>query len=201
MDNADKQIRFLKLDEIKPKIQTGAWMLFFGAHWCVNTARWTPKYLEAQKRVDQEGIKVNMAKIECSADGEQFCTQNFKVDGFPTMLAYIDGQLKEEYPDSDEVEPFVEYLRKLSQEYQLLHPDVQPITEKIQEKPNEKELSKSLDEHLIKSSQPTQQQAHDGFSFSVIAIGSLVVLSAFLIVATRIKRQYRKVDSERDLED
>lgn len=69
-DKADKEIRFLQYDEIDKAISQGVWLLYFGAHWCTNTAKFNPKFLEVQKRVVDEKLRVNVAKIECSVDHE-----------------------------------------------------------------------------------------------------------------------------------
>jgi hypothetical protein len=70
---ADKSIRFLPFSKVNPTIKSEKIVLiFFGALWCINTQKWNPKYLEAQKIVDSERIAVSIAKVECSIDREGF---------------------------------------------------------------------------------------------------------------------------------
>jgi Thioredoxin len=78
---------------------------------CIRTRLFTPKFLSIQKRVKEEKINVRLAKIECAVDKEVFCMANYKVDGFPTILTYVDGKLKEEYYGETEEGPFYQYIK------------------------------------------------------------------------------------------
>lgn len=53
--------------------------------------------------------------MECSLDKEVFCVVRHKIEGFPTLLVYIDGILKEEYPGANEVDDLMRYLRQIVQ--------------------------------------------------------------------------------------
>lgn len=114
---ADEDIYFLPFDEIKPALEAQrTTMLFLGAIWCHNTQRFTPKYLQVQQWVEQERLfekGFRMAKVECAVDKEKFCVEEFKIDGFPTILVFVDGKLLHEYPYEDESEPVYNYIKKL----------------------------------------------------------------------------------------
>ncbi|KAJ3360340.1 hypothetical protein HDU91_004656 [Kappamyces sp. JEL0680] len=90
---ADDAIRHLEFEQVAPAIAAARTMIvFFGAAWCVNTQRFTPKFLQVQNMVDEDGLKTSagfdMAKVECSTDQERFCVSTYKLDGFPTLLVY-----------------------------------------------------------------------------------------------------------------
>jgi len=57
----------------------------YGANWCKYTQKLTPKWLELQNRIRNEGYSkdINIAKVECTKD-KDFCTSQ-GVDGFPTI--------------------------------------------------------------------------------------------------------------------
>ncbi|KAI8892756.1 hypothetical protein BC833DRAFT_610751 [Globomyces pollinis-pini] len=117
---ADKSIQFKEFHEIKSAIEDATTALvFFGANWCHNTHRFTPKYLEVQQRVNKAKLQekgFTTFKIECAVDHEQFCISRYHIDGFPTLLTFVNGELKEEYPHEDEVEPLMNYIENLVKE-------------------------------------------------------------------------------------
>jgi thiol-disulfide isomerase/thioredoxin len=121
-DEADKSIHFLPAASIDQQLmQHKTFILFFGANWCSNTQRFTPKYLEVQQRVEKANLKskgFGMAKVECSGDMESTCVQEYKVDGYPTVFSYVDGKRKEEYPYADEADELYSYITELIR----LHP-------------------------------------------------------------------------------
>ncbi|KAI8901554.1 thioredoxin-like protein [Globomyces pollinis-pini] len=91
-------------------------IVFFGASWCPNTKRLNPKYLEVQKRVkaekfEEKGFK--MVKIECKPDHGHFCTHNYHITGYPTLLAFSNGRLLGEYPFDHQADQIYDYIKKL----------------------------------------------------------------------------------------
>ncbi|KAJ3268714.1 hypothetical protein HDV01_002345 [Terramyces sp. JEL0728] len=119
-DAIDKSLDFLKFNEIAPKIKSAKTLIiFFGANWCHNTQKFNPKYLEVQNKVKAAGYKEHgfeMYKVECAIDKEKFCIDKYDVDGFPTLLTYVDGKLLEEYPSEDETETLFNYIKLLVKE-------------------------------------------------------------------------------------
>ena len=55
----------------------------------------------------------DLAKVDCSTDNEKFCVSNYKIEGFPTLLLFVDGKLVEEYPGLDESFNLMEYIKRL----------------------------------------------------------------------------------------
>ncbi|KAH6573036.1 hypothetical protein BASA62_003143 [Batrachochytrium salamandrivorans] len=103
-NEADRGIRFIDFEDLEAGIhKQGLWIVFFGAHWCHQTQRLTPKYLNVQRRV-QKAKLINygfqMAKVECSLDHEVYCHTVHKIDGYPTLLVYVNGTMIHEYPDT-----------------------------------------------------------------------------------------------------
>ncbi|KAJ3256765.1 hypothetical protein HK103_005138 [Boothiomyces macroporosus] len=127
-DEVDKHLDFLKFDEIADKIKTTKTLLiFFGANWCHNTQKFNPKYLQVQQKVKEAGYKdhgFEMYKAE-------FCIENYDVDGFPTLLTFANGKLKEEYPSEDETETLLNYIKLLvkegSSEAPIADHEIKPI--------------------------------------------------------------------------
>ncbi|KAH6576878.1 hypothetical protein BASA61_002711 [Batrachochytrium salamandrivorans] len=123
-NEADRGIRFIDFEDLEAGIhKQGLWIVFFGAHWCHQTQRLTPKYLNVQRRV-QKAKLINygfqMAKVECSLDHEVYCHTVHKIDGYPTLLVYVNGTMIHEYPDSDEEEPLYNYILRFIKDYSPL---------------------------------------------------------------------------------
>ncbi|KAI9209335.1 thioredoxin-like protein [Polychytrium aggregatum] len=112
-DQADQQIRFLSHDQVASATHNGTWLLLFGPKWCGYTQRFTPKWLQVQNTVDQEHLNVNLAKIDCTTDAD-FCTgAPYHVTGYPTVILVRNGQVAQEYPGADEVQPLLDYIHQL----------------------------------------------------------------------------------------
>ncbi|KAJ3213361.1 hypothetical protein HK099_007420 [Clydaea vesicula] len=84
--------------------------------------KFNPKFLEAVELLEEEGYSskkmdyFDLRKVDCT-DNLSVCSKNFNVSAFPTILTYINGQFKEEYPHADEVEPFTAYARLEVEKY------------------------------------------------------------------------------------
>ncbi|KAJ3186953.1 hypothetical protein HDU85_006990 [Gaertneriomyces sp. JEL0708] len=124
-DEADKHIQFLKHEEVATAIKKDVWFLLFGANWCPYTQRFTPKWLKVQEEVIKQNLPqrgLHMAKIECSTgqhrSSSPFCTGTHQIEGFPTVMMYVDGKLRGEYPEEDEVKPLLRYMTLTLQEYE-----------------------------------------------------------------------------------
>lgn len=56
-EQADQAIDFVSFENIAPMVQDNhIVMLLFGAKWCINTMKATPKFLEVQKLVKTDSI-------------------------------------------------------------------------------------------------------------------------------------------------
>ncbi|KAJ3049281.1 hypothetical protein HK097_009706 [Rhizophlyctis rosea] len=125
MREADKFIRF---DDVKSLDSVtkhkGLTLLFFGATWCQYTQKFSPKWLEVQKVVDeQEFPSFHMGKVDCTVKhgDEDICAKKYGVYDFPTMLLWVDGVASGEYEDDDEATPLLRWIEKKVNWYKSRH--------------------------------------------------------------------------------
>jgi thioredoxin-like negative regulator of GroEL len=145
---ADKQLRFLEIKDVEKTIkETPALILMFGANWCVNTQRFTPKFLEVQKLVDAHitDTRFKMFKVECTADGEKFCVNEMKIEGYPTLFVYKNGALVEEYPEDDEAEALWKYIQKMVEQLPAKKTESPQVVTKIEQKKLAKDQQEQID--------------------------------------------------------
>ena len=113
---ADKEIRFSTFSDLEEKLKsTELVVAFFGANWCKNTARFTPEFLKAQKLSDSliRDSRYYLTKVECTTDGEIYCTSKFNISGYPTTNVYKNGKFLIEYMGNSEATEFWTYLQNL----------------------------------------------------------------------------------------
>ncbi|KAJ3099078.1 Thioredoxin domain-containing protein 5 [Phlyctochytrium bullatum] len=115
-DEANKSIRHIPQADVKDRTRSGVWLLMFGAVWCPFTQKATPKWLDFQTAFDAKHDKAsstyNIGKVECS-ENEDFCSSQYKVDGYPTMLLIVDGAIREEYLGDEDGEPMLAYFEAM----------------------------------------------------------------------------------------
>ncbi|EGF79017.1 hypothetical protein BATDEDRAFT_26166 [Batrachochytrium dendrobatidis JAM81] len=87
---AEKEILHLEQSSFQTKIQKGNWMIFYGATWCGHCQKFTPTWLELQKKVetDFKDSNFHVGKVECTLNAD-LCEQ---IAGFPTVYYYQDGK-------------------------------------------------------------------------------------------------------------
>jgi hypothetical protein len=83
------------------------------------------------------------------------------VDGFPTLLLFIDGKFIEEYPDDNETNLFIEYLRKVVKKYNITHtkpkdPPVIPLA-KPKDSPERLKSNDNVVKPITQASQPSKE--------------------------------------------
>ncbi|RKO89717.1 hypothetical protein BDK51DRAFT_28098 [Blyttiomyces helicus] len=83
-EEADKDIFHLPANKIVDWVKKpGTTLLFLGAKWCTFTQKFTPKWLEVQKKVDADpelkDSGFRMVKFECTLNESQAC--DIKTDG------------------------------------------------------------------------------------------------------------------------
>jgi hypothetical protein len=120
-EKADKLIQFTTPELLPHQIKASRTMLvFFGAAWCSNTQRFNLEYLKVQEQVDSdEKFRDNgfiMRKFECGGKYTDKCL-SYPVDGYPTILVYLDGKLKEEYTNENDAASLLKYIEKLIEDY------------------------------------------------------------------------------------
>ena len=113
-ETADKSLRFLALDKVEDKLKSSRLLLlFFGANWCSNTARFTPKYKVVQDEIDKLpriSESFEMYKIECTTDQEKYCVERFALEGYPTVFLFQNGVFKLEFPGPDESDALQKFI-------------------------------------------------------------------------------------------
>lgn len=111
-EEADKMIDFLPLTSIQSTIQKGTWLILFGVPTCTFTQRITPIWLSIQEKVKQEQEEHNfhIRKCDCSLD-EDFCANEYEVNGYPTIILFDNGRRMQEYLDEDEETPLFAFVQ------------------------------------------------------------------------------------------
>ncbi|KAJ3679798.1 hypothetical protein LUZ60_016076 [Juncus effusus] len=64
-------------------------MVEFYAPWCGHCKMLTPEYAAAAKELAEEGADVTLAKVDATEESD--LAQKYEVQGFPTILFFIDG--------------------------------------------------------------------------------------------------------------
>lgn len=132
-ETADKSLRFLALDKVEDKLKTSRLLLlFFGANWCSNTARFTPKYKVVQDEIDKLpriSDSFEMYKIECTTDQEKYCVERFALEGYPTLFLFQNGVFKLEFPGPDEAEALQKFI--VDQVDAFAHNQTAALSEKL----------------------------------------------------------------------
>ncbi|RKO99503.1 hypothetical protein CXG81DRAFT_7893, partial [Caulochytrium protostelioides] len=113
---ADRLIRFVSLEAFDRATVRGAWFVFFGTRWCRGSRRLTPRWLRLQQQWARSSLPgvadggFQLAKVDCTPD-EAFCERR-RVDGFPTLFLYVNGQLTEEYTGEQQLPELWAYLQE-----------------------------------------------------------------------------------------
>ncbi|ORY33862.1 thioredoxin-like protein [Rhizoclosmatium globosum] len=111
---ADESIWHLGKDHLEDRIKTGTWLVFYGTTWCKFCKRLTPRWLRVQneflnQNLHQSGFMIT--KVDCTGSNEGWCASKWKVDAFPTVNLYHNGQFIEEYLGDHEVQPILTYIK------------------------------------------------------------------------------------------
>ncbi|RKP00487.1 hypothetical protein CXG81DRAFT_19559 [Caulochytrium protostelioides] len=91
-----------------PAHPSGTWFVLFGASWCPYTQALLPHWTAVAQRWQQQHARVPhvaLGRIECSGVGggsSSFCIRQPAVSGYPTILIYTDGVLREKYTGGDD---------------------------------------------------------------------------------------------------
>ncbi|KAJ3203153.1 Thioredoxin domain-containing protein 5 [Entophlyctis luteolus] len=118
-DKADESIRQLPQDAVDATIASNTTvLLFYGATYCPYTQKYTPRWLDLQRKFDATprwNTVATMFKVQC-AQNEQFCV-NHGVQGFPTIFVYHNGEnigeIDAEQLDAG-VQKFVDQVQEVS---------------------------------------------------------------------------------------
>ncbi|KAJ3415311.1 hypothetical protein HDV05_005181 [Chytridiales sp. JEL 0842] len=111
---SDREIWHLFPPDFEKRIQVGTWLVFFGARWCKFCKRLTPKWLEVQRMYTANNLiskDFYMTKVDCTnTTMEEWCSKNYRVDGYPTIYLFSKGQFIEEYTGVQEVGSIYSYI-------------------------------------------------------------------------------------------
>ncbi|KAJ3010044.1 hypothetical protein HKX48_007603 [Thoreauomyces humboldtii] len=129
-------VRHIEPSKFKETVQTGHHLVFFGSNYCIHcrayvsdfleqhclfllspthlrldTQRFTPAWLEAQKRSDELNRGFHLGKVECTgrAENEDLCVDE-AVTSYPTVKLYVDGEFKEEYNGPRDIDSVNQYV-------------------------------------------------------------------------------------------
>ncbi|KAJ3032449.1 hypothetical protein HDV00_007524 [Rhizophlyctis rosea] len=125
MEEADKHIHFIKEAEVDSVVaEPGVKFIFFGARWCKYTQRFTPKWLKVQDEIEGDSYlskNLVMRKVDCTERMKvhgSLCANIYdEHGGWPTVLHWVDGTPKGEYPDEDEVANLSNYIKTVVVKY------------------------------------------------------------------------------------
>jgi hypothetical protein len=145
-----------------------------------------------------------MVKMECSGENEIICTRKHKIDGYPTVLIYVDGELKEEYPYEDEVDELFGYIAELIRLHPLEEKKEQKITKAAKEYvqrpslPNPSPLitaivSNPVVKQAISEPQKKTTSELPSFGFATLFLFGFVLLLGVTIYRRRRKTRYQRV--------
>jgi thioredoxin domain-containing protein 5 len=98
---------FLTENSFDKTINKGVTFVKFQAPWCSHCKRLAPVWDElGQKTMGLSGLRI--AKVDCSKS-ENLCNK-YRVDGYPTLLLFKDGQRVAEYEDERTLEMLFDYV-------------------------------------------------------------------------------------------
>lgn len=80
----------------------------FYAPWCGHCKAMAPDYIEAAKKVHEDGMNVKLAEVDATVETE-LATQH-KVEGYPTLYWFVKG-LKKEYSGPRSAEGIVDWIK------------------------------------------------------------------------------------------
>ncbi|KAI8825979.1 thioredoxin-like protein [Fimicolochytrium jonesii] len=107
----DKLVKHLEPSKFTETVATGAHLLFFGSNFCGHCRAYTPVWHKAQERVEKLGLKINIAKVECTGrpENEDLCLDQ-KILSYPTVRLLHDGKVLEEPQDVRQIDKLNAYI-------------------------------------------------------------------------------------------
>ncbi|KND03453.1 protein disulfide-isomerase domain [Spizellomyces punctatus DAOM BR117] len=108
---AEPQVTFIDPNEFTTTISKGAWLVFFGSKSCPHCRKFTPTWLEAQRKVKAMKKDFHLGKVECTgrAVNEDLCTDQ-KIEFYPTVKLYLNGKLMDTPDDIKEISKLMNYI-------------------------------------------------------------------------------------------
>ncbi|KAI8894323.1 thioredoxin-like protein [Globomyces pollinis-pini] len=95
-EKAEPLIFHLTSATFQSSVANGHWLVFYGAKWCGHCQAFTPIWLDFEIEMRENQWKgVNVGKVECTLN-QDLCES---LDGFPTVLWFVDGVQKGEVVD------------------------------------------------------------------------------------------------------
>ncbi|XP_044758087.1 thioredoxin domain-containing protein 5 [Coccinella septempunctata] len=107
---ADKKEIELTAENFRNTIQTGITFIKFFAPWCGHCKSLAPTWDDLNKKYEPtENIKI--MKVDCTAQENKGLCNDEKIDGFPTMYLYKDGEKISEYTGSRSLEDLSDFVQ------------------------------------------------------------------------------------------
>lgn len=101
----------LSEDSFEHATKTGVTIVKFFAPWCGHCKRMAPTWDELA--VKYAGSAVKVAKVDCTKAQSLCGTEG--VDGYPTVLIYVDGKRIEEYEGDRSLDNLVRFINNHAQ--------------------------------------------------------------------------------------
>ena len=109
-DDAASDVMVLTTDNFDDFVSKHKYVLAeFYAPWCGHCKQLAPEYEKAATQLKEEGIDAKLAKIDATV--EQELGKKFGVQGYPTLLWFVNGQ-KSDYKGGRTSETIVEWINK-----------------------------------------------------------------------------------------
>lgn len=103
------ELQVLNPTNFEETIKDGVWFIEHFSPYCRHCRNFAPTWQQLVEETEkQEDPGIHLAQVNCAVDGD-LCNKN-KVDGYPQMNLYKDGELVEVYKQSREIELLREYI-------------------------------------------------------------------------------------------
>ncbi|KAI9221401.1 thioredoxin-like protein [Blastocladiella britannica] len=112
--NWDAPTNVIALDHnnFNGKTGKGMWLVMFYARWCSNSKRFAPTFdtaATALVSLRKQASPLFLGRVDCDAN-EALCDR-FKIDGYPTVFRFENGDIREEYEGDRSERDLLGYLR------------------------------------------------------------------------------------------
>eukprot|EP00971_Amphidinium_carterae_P085364 1688622-Amphidinium_carterae.1 len=89
-------------------------MVEFYAPWCGHCKALQPTYERAAKAIKKDNPSARLGKIDATSESGQTIAERYSVEGYPTLIAFKDGELFEVYQGLREKDAIVGYVQAMS---------------------------------------------------------------------------------------
>eukprot|EP00388_Colpodella_angusta_P039015 GDKK01046177.1.p1 GENE.GDKK01046177.1~~GDKK01046177.1.p1 ORF type:complete len:185 (+),score=38.84 GDKK01046177.1:24-578(+) len=92
---------------------TGVWFAKFYAPWCGHCKKLAPTWDTLSEKVESEDVPINIVSVDCTKHRD-VCLK-FEVKGYPTLIAFENGAIKEKYNKARTLDALLSFAKKVSE--------------------------------------------------------------------------------------